>query len=100
MTAWRFLGCGLLDEYCRHSAPTRAACEYKVGVKPCAPRRSLVSRASAASALARAERDTGPSVRIAKRNIGLNAAQVRWPLGPGSRFARPGHESARVAPHP
>jgi hypothetical protein len=67
---------------------------------------ALVSRTSAASALARAERDTdlgpardrqskarksgkpdlrGPSARIAKRNIPTNAPRVVWPLDPGSR---------------
>jgi hypothetical protein len=71
-------------------------------------RTGLVSRASGARALTRAERDTdlglardrrvnarmsgkpdlrGPSSRIAKRHPLVS------PLGPGSRCARPGHES-------
>src|SRR5258708_38720258 len=46
-----------------------------------------VSRASAARALARAERDPGPSGRLAKRIIGL-AAQHREPVVcPGSRLS-------------
>jgi hypothetical protein len=42
----------------------------------------LVSRASAASALARAERDPGPSARLAKRNISARR------VAPGSRLSR------------
>ena len=62
-----------------------------------ASHRALVSRTSAASALARAERDPGPSARIAKRNIPNQCAARR--VAPGSRlFARiralrPGHEN-------
>ena len=53
----------------------------------------LVSRASVASALARAERDPGPSARRAQRHAG---STCRDALGPGSRCARPGHESRRA----
>src|SRR5262245_29052684 len=60
----------------------------------------LVSRTSAASAFARAERDPGPSARVAKRNIACSVAPVA--LGPGSRSrlgfglesAEPGARSA------
>ena len=58
-----------------------------------------VSRTSVASAFARAERDPGPSARIAKRNIVCFASAA---LGPGSRsrrgvvseWAEPGARSA------
>ena len=54
---------------------------------------SLVSRASAASAFARAEREPGPSARIAKRHINWNKDPSR---GPGSRlFARAPHSLGR-----
>src|SRR5262245_1192340 len=33
-----------------HSAPARAACQHKVGVKPCGPRSALVSRAQRSAA--------------------------------------------------
>ena len=56
---------------------------------------ALVSRARAASALARAERDPGPSAKSAKR-VTCAGPDSSWPpLGPGSRCARPGHERAR-----
>ncbi len=53
----------------------------------------LVSRPSAASARARAEREPGPSARIAKRDPPV------LPLGPGSRSARPGHERTKFGAH-
>ena len=43
---------------------------------------NLVSQASAARALARAERDPGPSARIAKRNMICRLRSVVSPLGP------------------
>ena len=65
----------------------------------CAPRlRTLVSRPSAASALARAEREPGPSARIAERNMDSAGDPFVWPLDPGSRFARPGHDRISAAP--
>ena len=46
---------------------------------------ALLSRTSAASALARAERDPGPSARRAKLHTPLPQQRVVWPLGPSSR---------------
>src|SRR5262245_17478828 len=50
---------------------------------------ALVSRATGARPLGRADGDAGPS---AKKREGDIVRPVVLPLGPGSRYARPGHE--------
>ena len=51
----------------------------------------LVSRPVQRAPLARAEREPGPRARSAKRR---GPRSIVSPLGPGSRYARPGHEGS------
>ena len=57
---------------------------------------ALVSRPSAASALARAEREPGPSATTRASQYGCRLRSVVSPLGPGSRCARPDTRGERA----
>src|SRR3954464_4896714 len=75
-----------LSTHCHMSA-------RRIGSTEAARRRALVSGGSAASALARAERDPGPSARIAQRRLFFVRDRS---CGPGSRvFARALHSLVR-----
>jgi hypothetical protein len=85
-----------VDPSCGPWVPGLAALARDTRAGTSSVRSDLLSRPSRASALARAEREPGPSAK--SREARHRGRSVVRPLGPGSRCARPGHASdARVS---